>query len=282
MCKGKIKQQLTKFFGNTALIILAMIIITSDEKKYVVNDISKQSIFKKNSSSFLLHLPKEEGINASFTDAQININRDIYNNSLDIIINDEIKLYEITEQRLKKMNKYYSIEQIPVAHVGKNLLGQYDYKLTLCNAIGTIIYEEIFEVKPPWVTAVSDDVLEIGLNIGNPGPKYVFYYDTNESLISESYPWSALCKDYNDNLLIYNMDISKDKSELKLILRDIFNKDLYYKEIKKDFHKMPINSQWAIYSLKFIDNQTIVLDYLSEKANIDNWEHKIETINLIE
>lgn len=178
------------------------------------------------------------------------------------------------QENLPKLEKFYTITKMPASYEGLNPMLQYDYKLILFDNCGDVIHEKIFPIKAPLVRAISDTILEIQLSVGNPGPKYNYYYNTKENLISDEFSCAVLCE---DKLIIYYIDVSEDNDASKLIIRDIFDKDIFYKEIERDFKEMSFNPTNAIVSLDIIDNESAVLEYYTENGA---WEKVVEIIDL--
>jgi len=99
-----------------------------------------------------------------------------------------------------------------------------EYEVTLYDKENKVVHTETF-TKLPWVSEMTDDILQIGLSLGSPAP-YIYYYDKERAIVSTCYPDSFYLK---DNYVAYMRDVST------LIVTDIFEDNELYMEISRNF-----------------------------------------------
>jgi len=137
------------------------------------------------------------------------------------------------------------------------------YEITLYDETGKKVLSEIYP-KEPWVKEVINDVLEIGISTGSPS-SYVYFFNNTTAEVSNTYFNPIL---FGDEYIAYMEDGI-------LILTDIFNRGLLYKEIGGDFSETA-NPISAIISIEMLDNNTIQLKYYSGL----NFDEKLEIIKI--
>lgn len=99
-----------------------------------------------------------------------------------------------------------------------------EYEVTLYDKENKVVHTETF-TKLPWISEMTDNILQIGLSLGSPAP-YIYYYDKERAIVSTCYPDSFYLK---DNYVAYMRDVST------LIVTDIFEDDELYMEISRNF-----------------------------------------------
>ena len=99
-----------------------------------------------------------------------------------------------------------------------------EYEVTLYDKGNKVVHTETF-TKVPWVSEMTDNILQIGMSLGSPAP-YIYYYDKERAIVSTCYPDSFYLK---DNYVAYMRDVST------LVVTDIFEDNELYMEISRNF-----------------------------------------------
>jgi len=123
-----------------------------------------------------------------------------------------------------------------------------DYMLEIFNQEGNVLYARSFPVEPG-ITKISANRFKIVVSIGSPA-NYTHFYDIAADRESITY----------FNLLFSNEDTVVYFKDAKLIVADIFDEDLFYKEIIRDFSKLA-NPSYAITSVTIIDSIILQITY---------------------
>lgn len=151
--------------------------------------------------------------------------------------------------------KYYKIETDKMG----------DYMLDLLDKKGSIIYHQKFSKKAPDISKINNEIIEIRLGVGS-SAIFFWFYDLKNKKISEEYFNAVLI----ENSMIAYMNIN-----YKLVIRDIFDKRKYYKEITRNFTECAVPSN-AILSMKFIRKNVICIEYLEG----EKYTERKETIDI--
>lgn len=143
-----------------------------------------------------------------------------------------------------------------------------EYQITLYDNHGRKILSETYPVEPG-ITEINKDILEISISTGSPS-RASYYFDKETSNISTTF----------FNPIIWgNENIAYMNAERTLILTDLFEQGIIYKEIKRDFSETA-NPISAIISIEAIDDKNIELTYYSgpdyvEKTEVMNYTDKM-------
>lgn len=139
------------------------------------------------------------------------------------------------------------------------------------NSYTIILYDKNKEIvhqekvtKEPYINLEDENVIRVTNSLGSP-LNYTYFYDVMSSQISPIYENALLIE--NDKIIFMKDNV--------LIVSNISNKDLYYKEIKRDFSQTAVPSS-AIVSIKFVEPTKLELNYLEGK----DFTEKSETIDL--
>jgi hypothetical protein len=143
----------------------------------------------------------------------------------------------------------------------KNEEGTYTVKLFDKNKK---VIDETTVPKEPHVSKLENDIIQVTISYGSPFYT-TYFYNTKANLISKAYDTPVL--------------IDKDKivfvQNKKLIVSDIFDKAIYFKEVERNFSEtVPPSS--AIVSAKFINSNELQIDYYEGK----DFTEKSEIIDL--
>lgn len=99
------------------------------------------------------------------------------------------------------------------------------FEITFYSSTNEIIFSECYP-KEPAISQVTDSIFEISISVGSPA-SYIFYFNIENAEISETFFNPLL---FGDCCVAY-------MENGKLILRNIFNEDLLYMTISRDFTK---------------------------------------------
>lgn len=138
-----------------------------------------------------------------------------------------------------------------------------DYKVYLYG-IDKKVYKELDFPKQPYVEKVEEYLIKVVISTGSPS-NYTTFYNIKDKKESTTAIF---------NLLLYDKGKVVYVEDGKLIISDVFDKNLYYKEIKRNFSTDYSNP--ASFEVKFIENNKLELKYLEGK----DFEEKTEIINL--
>lgn len=67
-----------------------------------------------------------------------------------------------------------------------------EYEVTLYDKENKVVHTETF-TKLPWISEMTDNILQIGLSLGSPAP-YIYYYDKERAVVSPCYPDSFILR----------------------------------------------------------------------------------------
>ena len=131
------------------------------------------------------------------------------------------------------------------------------YQLTLYDKEHNEILSESYP-ESMWIDRVSEeeDVLEIGVSVGNPD-NYTYYFNTETAEISDTFFNAILV---GDKYIAYVEEDAVGAEERTLILSDIFKEGILYQEITRDFSRTT-EPMSAIISIEMIDSENIMLQY---------------------
>lgn len=137
------------------------------------------------------------------------------------------------------------------------------YEISFYSKTNEIIFSEWYP-KEPAIRPVTDNTFEICISVGSPA-SYIFYIDLENAEISEVFFNPLL---FGDCCVAYMEDG-------KLILRDIFNKDLLYMTVSRDFTKTA-DPMSAIIAIEILNDEKIMLRYYTG----ENYEETSEKITI--
>ena len=129
------------------------------------------------------------------------------------------------------------------------------YEVILYDREGREIYSECYP-KEPWVEEVSEGILEIGFSVGSPA-RYTFYFRKEDGKISDTFFNAHVV---GEKYIAHRPLVGNQWYNAPLILTDIFEEGILYQEIYKDF-SVTADLMSAIYSIKLIDEEHIMLEY---------------------
>ena len=128
------------------------------------------------------------------------------------------------------------------------------YKIMLYDTEHVYVDSVVFSYCEPWVEAITDTLLEINYNAGNPA-RYTFYFDMETARISDTFFNSIF---FGDQYIAYMALDEED--EIALTLIDIFNENILYQEIIRDFSPFA-DYMGAVIGIEMVDDNNIRLKY---------------------
>jgi uncharacterized protein YcfL len=126
------------------------------------------------------------------------------------------------------------------------------YTIILYDNAKNIIHQETVE-KEPYIDFEDEKIIRVTHSVGS-SLNYTYFYDIVKGEISQVY----------ENVLLIEKDLVLYMNDNILIISNIFDNNLYYKEIKRNFSQTAVPSS-AILSIKFVGPNLIQLDYLEGK-----------------
>lgn len=137
------------------------------------------------------------------------------------------------------------------------------FEVTFYNRTNKIIFSECYPQEPV-IRQVADNIFEVSISVGSPAT-YIFYVDIENGELSETF----------FNPLFFGKRCVAYMEDGQLVLRDIFNKDLFYMTISRDFTKTA-NPMSAIISIEMQDGGDVVVSYYKG----ENFEETSEIITI--
>lgn len=126
------------------------------------------------------------------------------------------------------------------------------------------VVDETTVPKEPHINKLENEIIQVTISYGSPFCT-TYFYDTKANLISQAYDTPVFI-DKGKIVLVQSK---------KLIISDIFDKALYFKEIERNFSEtVPPSS--AIISAKFVNSNELQIDYYVGK----DFTEKSEIIDL--
>ena len=181
------------------------------------------------------------------------------------------------------LEKQEHISDISNGQCSLEKIGKDEYVITLYDKEHEAVDSIVYSYHEPWVERVTDTLLEINFNAGNPA-RYTFYFDMETARISDTYFNSTL---FGDRYIAYMALENED--EITLTLTDIFKEQILYQEIIRDF-SLFADYMGAVIDIEMIDEQNIRLEYyegadmtiVSEiiALNLDNEAEFISGLNI--
>ena len=135
------------------------------------------------------------------------------------------------------------------------------YRYEIIGINGDIVKSETTWTYPNIISMFDDAVLSISRGAGT-GTFSTQYYDISRDVFSDIF-LSPMAEEYG--CVVY-LDVINDT--IKLVVRDIFDKSMLYKEFEIDFSPTanPID---ALKHIEFIDKNTLTIKYLSGTEYIE-------------
>lgn len=130
-----------------------------------------------------------------------------------------------------------------------------EYEVTLYDTENHVVHRESF-LKLPWVSEMTDDILQIGMANGSPATLYIYYFDKERAIVSGCYSDPFYLRDHYGAYM---------KDEKTLVLTDLFEEKELHREIHRDFSDSMMQ-YLAIKEMTWITLQgqdVVVLEYFA-------------------
>lgn len=137
------------------------------------------------------------------------------------------------------------------------------FEVTFYSCTNKKFFSECYPQEPV-ISQVADNIFEVRISVGSPAA-YIFYVDIENGELSETF----------FNPLFFGKRCVAYMEDGQLVLRDIFNKDLLYMTISRDFTKTA-NPMSAIISIEMQDGGDVVVSYYKG----ENFEETSEIITI--
>lgn len=137
-----------------------------------------------------------------------------------------------------------------------------NYSMVLFNKAHQAVFEEEYPVEPT-TEMLGSHLIQITLSLGSSN-RYVFYYDIENTRISEPYYNPVLSEGTN---ILYVDD------EHRLIYQDMFNASKMHREFIRDFSETAVSSS-AVYQADIINN-TLRIKYF-KGPDLEEEEEEIQ------
>lgn len=142
------------------------------------------------------------------------------------------------------------------------------YNVSIYNKWGKKIYENVYELEPSIIQVGKDTIL---IRIGRGDSWITKFINGKTNRISDSFENISA---YNEQLVVYGI---YEDEQLKIVIRDIYDKDKVYKEVFDMFPNVAVGS-YIIKDAQIIDEHSVRLTYYVG----DEWEEKEKLIQLDE
>lgn len=160
-------------------------------------------------------------------------------------VNKVEKKDSLLEMEIIKRGKYYieyykdNVYAYKVFDIGGDLIEEYQ------NITGSLIIEEI-----------HDELLHVRIGAGT--YSYTdYFFDCKKGVVSEFFS-NVLA--ISDRKIVYMKEF--DDGRPILVVRDAFDKDIFYKEIMRDFSPV-VSLATVIVSAEFIDDDSLQIEYFT-------------------
>ena len=140
------------------------------------------------------------------------------------------------------------------------------YNVSVNNRWGKRIYENVYELEPTIIQVDKDTVL---IRNGKGDSWTAKFINGKTNRVSDSFENISA---YNGQLVVYGI---YEDEQLKIVIRDIYDKDKVYKEVIDTFPNVAVGA-YIIKDAQIIDEHSVHLTYYVG----DEWEEKDKVILL--
>lgn len=140
------------------------------------------------------------------------------------------------------------------------------YNVSVNNRCGKRIYENAYGVEPIIMQVDKDTIL---IRTGKGDSRITKFINGKTNRVSDNFENISA---YNGQLVVYGI---YEDEQLKIVIRDIYDKDKVYKEVIDTFPNVAVGS-YIIKDAQIIDEHSVDLTYYVG----DEWEEKEEVILL--
>ena len=140
------------------------------------------------------------------------------------------------------------------------------YNVSVNNRCGKRIYENAYGVEPIIMQVDKDTIL---IRTGKGDSRITKFINGKTNRVSDNFENISA---YNGQLVVYGI---YEDEQLKIVIRDIYDKDKDYKEVIDTFPNVAVGS-YIIKDAQIIDEHSVDLTYYVG----DEWEEKEEVVLL--
>ncbi len=140
------------------------------------------------------------------------------------------------------------------------------YNVSVTNRWGKKIYENVYELEPSIIQVGKDTIL---IRVGKGDSWTAKFINGKTNRISDSFENISA---YNEQLVVYGL---YEDGQLKIVIRDIYDKDKVYKEVIDTFPDVAVGS-YIIKDAQIIDEHSVHLTYYVGNG----WEEKEKLIQI--
>lgn len=140
------------------------------------------------------------------------------------------------------------------------------YSVSIKNKWGKKIYENVYELEPSIIQVGKDTIL---IKIGRGDSWTSTFINGKTNRISDGFENISI---YNEELVVYG---TYEDEQIKIVIRDIYDKDKVYKEVIDTFPDVAVGS-YIIKDAQIIDEHSVHLTYYVGNG----WEEKETLIQL--
>ena len=149
-----------------------------------------------------------------------------------------------------------SIEEGTIIEADKHFTiidaGEQTYPYTIYNADGEVVKSEVCYRIAPWIHYIDQETIEIHIGVGTE-TFYCVYYDIINDRFSEQYE-SPVAAEYHKVAFLDQRD-----DETVLVIRDMFDEKVFYKEFVRDFAAAVSPITYAVFRYE----DTLLITYMA-------------------
>lgn len=131
----------------------------------------------------------------------------------------------------------------------------YTYSFEVYLKSGELLADESIPATSVVLEELSDSIVQVRAGAGTNAANY-WFYDIESGQISDTFSNISAIKEQK---IVYMGFVGED---IRLIVRDIFDEEIYYKDFDRDFSNLAILES-VLLEAKFLDNDRIQIKYLS-------------------
>ena len=140
------------------------------------------------------------------------------------------------------------------------------YNVSVNNKWGKRIYEHVYELEPIIIQVDKDTIL---IRTGRGDSWTTKFINGKTNRVSDSFENIST---YNEQLVVYGI---YEEEQLKIVIRDIYDKNKVYQEVIDAFPKVAVGS-YIIKDAQIVDEHSVYLTYYVG----NEWEEKEKVILL--
>lgn len=143
---------------------------------------------------------------------------------------------------------------------------QNGYVVSITDIHGKLLYEDLYQLEPI-ISEIGKDTVMVTAGKGDS----IAYKFINRKSGKISYSYENIST-YNEQLVVYGI---YENAKLKIVIRDIYDEDIVYKEITDQFPSVAVGS-YIIKDAEIVSDNLVHITYYIG----DNWKEKEVFVNL--